>query len=143
MTQPWGGMVAPDTGVRTAASLSTPTKRSRGTARSHPRVRITGSSQGMRASVNIAAHCVSCRCRHQPPLENGVVNHSFYLSYGFRCSHMPAGVVLCVGGCELGITGEPNYTFWLNVKSVAISPSRKSFSFTTEYLPIDMIILFI
>jgi len=28
---------------------------------------------------------------------------------------MPAGAVFCVGGCELGITDEPDYTFWLFV----------------------------
>ncbi len=92
--------MAPDTGVRTAASLPTPTRISRGTARNHPRVRITGSSYGMRVAVNIVTRCVSCRCRHQPPLGNGVVNRSFYLSYRFRCSHVPAGVVLGVGSPE-------------------------------------------
>jgi len=85
-------MVAPDTGVRTAASLPTPTRRSRGTVRSHPRVRITGSSYGMRVAVNIVARYVSSRRRHQPPLWNGVVNRNFYLSYGFLCFHVPAGV---------------------------------------------------
>ena len=92
--------MAPDTGVRTAASLPTPTRISRGTARSHPRVRITGLSHGMRVAVNIVARCVSCRRQHQRQLRNGVVNRSFYLSYGFRCSPVPAGVVLGVGSPE-------------------------------------------
>jgi len=52
-------MVAPGIGVMLVASRLIPTRINRGTARSHPRARITGLSQGKKVAVNIAMLFVS------------------------------------------------------------------------------------
>jgi len=47
-------MVVPDTGVMMDVSFLIPIKGNHGTARSHPRARITGLLQGKKVAANIA-----------------------------------------------------------------------------------------
>ena len=63
-----GGMAAPGLEAQAADLLPTQTREKLGTVRSHPRVRITGSSQRIRVSASIARRYRTCRCRHQAPL---------------------------------------------------------------------------
>jgi hypothetical protein len=89
-------MAAPDTETQAVDLLPTQTRESLGTVRSHPRVRITGSSQHIRVSASIARRCRTYRRRHQAPLQNGGGERSFYLRTPGKFTYWTAsGIKFC------------------------------------------------
>jgi len=96
LTQAWGSTAAPGIEAQAADLLPTPTRGSPGTARSHPRVRITGSSPHIRVCVSIARRCRTCRRRHQAPFQNEGGERSFYLRTPGKLTYWTAsGITFC------------------------------------------------